>query len=90
MRSDFRQMIQIGLEDVALQHKVGKFAVPNDGNETCRFQLFDVMRERGGAHGLTVVHRGAGHGAVLYTNLFQNFVPSRISQSLRDEAHLIL
>jgi hypothetical protein len=82
-------MIQIGLEDVALQHKVGKFAVSNDGNETCRFQLFDVMRERGGAHGLTVVHGCAGHGTIVFANLFQDFVPPRISQSLRDEAHLI-
>ena len=83
-------MIQIGLEDVALQHKVGKFAVSNDGNETCRFQLFNVMRERGGAHGLTAVHGYAGYRAVLCANLFQNFVPSRISQSLRDEVHLTL
>ncbi len=69
LRQDFCQMVQVGLKDVALQHQVGEFALSNDRNQARRLQLFDVMRERGGAHGLTIVHCSAGHGTIFSANL---------------------
>ena len=69
LRQDFSQMVQIGLEDVALQRQVGEFALSNDRNQACCLELFDVMRERGGAYRLTVVHRCAGHGTIFDADL---------------------
>ena len=54
---------------MALQRQVGELALSNDRNQPRRLQLFDVMRERGGADGLTVVHRGASYGTIACTNL---------------------
>ena len=54
LRRDFCQMVQVGLEDVALQRQVGELALSNDRNQAGRLQLFEVMRERGGAHGRDV------------------------------------
>lgn len=69
LRQDFCQMVQIGLEDITLQHEVGEFALSNDRNQARCFELFEVMREGGCADGLTVVHRCAGYSTVLCANL---------------------
>ena len=71
-------MVQVGLEDVTPQHKVGEFALSNDGNESCRLELLDMMRKRGRADRLTIVHVRAGHRAACCANLLENFVAARI------------
>ena len=69
LRQDFCQMVQVGLKDVALQHQVGEFALSSDRNQPCHLELLEVMRERGGAYRLTVVHRCAAHGTIFRANL---------------------
>lgn len=81
-------MVKVGLQNVALQYQVGKLALADDRNQPRRLQLFNMMRERGCAHGLALTHICAGDATALCANLLQDFVAARIGQGFGNQADL--
>jgi len=58
-------MVQVRLQNVPLQHQVGKFALSDDHDEPRCLQILDVMRERGCALRLALAHVSAGNAIFL-------------------------
>lgn len=83
-------MFQVGVQNIALQHQVREFAVADDRNQPGRFQLFEVVRERGGGYGLALADIRTGNAFIFGTNLFQNLMAARIGQRFRNPAYLLL
>ena len=54
------EAVKVGFEDVALQEQMGELPFPHDLDKSRCFQLFKVMRERGGGHRLALAHVHAG------------------------------
>ena len=66
-----------------------ELTVARGANEACGFEFFHVVRERRGGDVDAVAHVGAGSGAGLAAELFQDFVAPRVSEGLRNEQELI-
>ena len=81
-------MIEVGFEDVTLQHQVCEFALSHDLDKPRGLQFFHVMGKRGRAYGVAPAHIGAGGTRTLRTDLLQDLMAARIGQSLRDQAYL--
>lgn len=86
--SNFCQMVNIGLENIALQHQMCELALAENSNQAGRFQLFDVMRKCGCCDGLATAHIRAGHSFIPCANLLQDFMAARIGQSFGNQANL--
>ena len=84
---NFGEMVQVGLQDIALQCEVGELALAGDLDETCRLQFFNVVRKRGGANGLSRADIGAGC-AVTSGDLFEYLVAPRVGESPRNQGEL--
>ena len=74
MRSDLRQAVEIRLQHVALQHEVGEFAFAHDLDEAGGFQLFHMVRERGGADVVAFADCAAGEASLGVADLLQYLV----------------
>ena len=83
-------MLQVGLENIALQRQVGKLAFADDCNETRGFQLLNMMGQGGRRHGLALAHIRAGNALVFRADLLQNLMAAWIGERLRDPAYLTL
>ena len=81
-------MRQVGVQDVALEGKVGEFAFATDGDQAGGLKLFHMVGERGGADGLAPAYLDAGYAIFPGADLLQDFVASRIGQGLRDQMDL--
>ena len=84
---DFGKVVQISLQDIALQCEVGELALAGDLDETCRLQFFHVVRKRGGANGLLRAHVGARRAAA-GGDLFEYFVAARVGEGTRNQGEL--
>ena len=87
-RSEVGETVEVGTEDVALQDKVGEFALALDADEPGIFQFFHVVGEGGGADGLSFVEAGAGRGALASADLGEDLIAAGCGQGARDEREL--
>jgi hypothetical protein len=87
-RLDLREIVQIGLENFALQGQVGELAFALDRNQAGYFQFLDVMGESGSAHGLAFADIGAGGGAAFCADLFEDFQTARVCQGFGNQMEL--
>jgi hypothetical protein len=73
-----------------LQDQVSELPFPNDLDESSGLQLFQVMGERSGSHGLAFAHVGARDAAALPAQVPQNLVAAWIGQRLGNQMNLTL
>ncbi len=90
IRLNFGEVSQVGVEDVALQAKAGKFAFAGDRDKARGFEFLHVVGQGGSGDRLALTYLGAGNGTIPGADLLQNFMASRISQGLGDEVNLVL
>ena len=87
---NFGQLVEVSAQHLALQDEIGEFAFAHNLNQARGFQLFEVMRERGGADAVRLVYAAAGHHRVLAgAEFLQNLVPARFGQRTRDARELL-
>ena len=84
---NFCEVVQVSLQDIALQREVGELALAGDLDETCRLQFFNVVRKRGGANGLLCTHVGA-RGAAAGGDLLEYLVAARVGEGTRNQGEL--
>ena len=84
---NFGEMVQVGLQDIALQCEVGELALAGDLDEACRLQFFHVVRKRGSANGLSRADIGAGC-AVTSGDLLEYLVAARVGEGTRNQGEL--
>jgi hypothetical protein len=87
-RSEVGEAVEVGAEDVALEDKVGEFALALDADEAGVFQLLYVVGEGGGADGLGFVEAGAGGGALAAADLGEDLVAAGGGERAGDEREL--
>ena len=81
------EVVEVGLEDIALQCEVGELALAGDLDEACRLQFFHMMRDRGGADGLSRADVGAGY-TVASGDLLEYLVAARVGEGTRNQGEL--
>ena len=81
-------MAPVPVENFPADGEVGEFSSSLDRNKSCRLQLFDVMRKRGGTNALTLTKVCAREAVFAGADLFQDFMPARVRQGFRDQANL--
>src|ERR1700675_576540 len=84
---NFGEMVQVSLQDIALQCEVGEFSLAGDLDETCGLQFFHVVRDRSGADGLSRADVGAGY-AVAGGDLLEYLVAPRVGEGARNQRQL--
>ena len=84
---NFGEVVQVRLQDIALQCEVGELALAGDLDEACRLQFFHVVRKRGGADGLLRAHVDARRAAA-GGDLFEYFVAARVGEGTRNQGEL--
>ena len=84
---NFGEVVEVSLQDIALQCEVGEFALAGDLDEACRLQFFHVVRDRGGADGLSRADVGAGY-AVAGGDLLEYLVAPRVGEGARNQGEL--
>ena len=83
-------MFQVCLQDIALQQQAGEFALSNNLDQSCGFEFFQVVRERGRGHGLALAHIRASNASGLGAYLGQDLVTTRIGQGFCDQVDLTI
>jgi hypothetical protein len=84
---NFGEVVEVSLEDIALQCEVGELALAGDLDEACRLQFFHMMRDRGGADGLSRADVGAGY-TVASGDLLEYLVAARVGEGTRNQGEL--
>src|SRR5260370_38619426 len=83
----FGEVVEVSLQDIALQCEVGELALAGDLDEACRLQFFHVMRDRGGADGLSRADVGAGYTAAS-GDLLEYLVAARVREGTPNQDKL--
>ena len=60
---DFIELVEVGLEDIALQGQISEFSLAGDCDESSCLQFLDVVLEGRSADRLALAHGRAGYGA---------------------------
>jgi hypothetical protein len=81
------EVVEVGLEDIALQCEVGELALAGDLDEARRLQFFHMMRDGGGADGLSRADVGAGY-TVASGDLLEYLVAARVGEGTRNQGEL--
>ena len=81
------EVVEVGLEDIALQCEVGELALAGDLDEARRLQFFHMMRDGGGADGLSRADVGAGY-PVASVDLLEYLVAARVGEGTRNQGEL--
>ena len=81
------EVVEVSLQDIALQCEVGELALAGDFDEACRLQFFHVVRKRGGANGLSSADIGAGCAAT-GGDLLEYLVAARVGEGTRNQGEL--
>src|ERR1700693_5986513 len=84
---NFGEVVEVSLQDIALQCEVGELALARDLDEACRLQFFHMVRKRGGANGLLRADVGAGC-AVAGGDLLEYLVAARVGEGTRNQGEL--
>jgi hypothetical protein len=84
---NFGEVVEVSLQDIALQCEVGELALAGDLDEACRLQFFHMMRDRGGADGLSRADVGAGD-TVASGDLLEYLVAARVGEGTRNQGEL--
>ena len=84
---NFGEVVEVSLQDIALQCEVGELALAGDLDEACRLQFFHMMRDRGGADGLSRADVGAGY-TVASGDLLEYLVAARVGEGTRNQGEL--
>src|SRR5216684_7648165 len=86
-RSDFGEVVQIGLQDIPLQCEMRELALAGDLDKSCCLQFFHVVGKGGGADGLLRAHVGASRTAA-GSDLPEDLVAARIGEGARNQGEL--
>ncbi len=86
--SDFVELLEVGLQDLAFEDEAGEFAFADDGDEAGGFEFLDVVGESGGGDGLAGADVGALDALGAGADLFQDVVAARVGEGFGDEARL--
>lgn len=84
---NFGEVVEVSLQDIALQCEVGELALAGDLDEACRLQFLHVVRKRGGANWLSGADVGAGC-AVAGGDLLEYLVAARVGEGTRNQGEL--
>jgi len=83
---EFFQLGQVGLPDIALKRDIDEPAAPGGLNETGRFQLLQVVGERGRGNGKGGSKIGARHTG-RRRDVLEDLVAPRVGKDAADGAH---
>src|SRR5260370_11434935 len=83
----FGEVVEVSLQDVALECEVGELALAVDLDAACRLRFFHGMRNRGGADGLSRADVGAGYTAAS-GDLLEYLVAARVGEGTRNQDKL--
>ena len=81
-------MPAVRFEHIAPEDQPCEFARSHDFDQSGGFQLLQMMRKRRRRYGLALPYLRAGHARPVRAQLFQDVVPARIRERLRDQANL--
>src|SRR5436190_8739499 len=88
--SDGGKAGEVGLKDVAPEAQAGELSFPSDPDQARGFELFDMVGERGGADGMGLVERLAGHRIRRRSDLLEDPDPAGLRQGAGDPRDLLL
>src|SRR5258707_15453086 len=86
--SDFRELFQVGTEDVALHNEIGESALALDLYQASSLQLLYVMGKCRGADAVVFLQIRAGREIATCADFLHHLIASRLSQSARDPRKL--
>jgi hypothetical protein len=87
---DLGELLEVGVEDVALQGEAGELALALDVDEAGVLQLLDVVGEGRGADVVGGMEGAAGHGVGAGADLAQNLVATWLGEGAGDRDELPL
>ncbi len=82
--------LQVGLEDVALEHEVHELALALDLHQARRLELLDVVREGRGADVVRFLQGRARAGRIGGADLLQDLEAARLGEGACDARELAL
>lgn len=84
----FRQTIEIGIPDSALQNQIRTFSFACNFNQAGHLQFFYVMGNSCGAHMMGLQQNAAGHGIAACADLLENLIAPGLGQSAANQRKL--
>src|SRR5260370_2104821 len=86
----FREPVEIGAQDGALEDEAGELAFAQDLDQAGGFELLDVMGERRGADAVALVQHAARRRGVVRADLLEDPNATRLGERPRNARQLAL